>query len=378
LNEAPRVPGRFSLAVLQAENRRLQQHIDGMLHEARVNQDKLRRFDELECRVIGAPSLAELLQALLADYKALFELDAVTLALVDPQYEAARILGEDGAGQPEGLLLLRDEQPLQQLYAAGARPMLCAPDVAHDFLFEDVRVPLATVALLPLVHRGSFIGSLNLGSHDAARFAAGHGTDFLARLAALVPVCLVSALATERLKQAGLTDVLTGVHNRRYFESRCMEETRVAQRTGLPLSCLMLDVDHFKRINDSLGHPVGDEVLRHVARLIKAQLRGSDVVARYGGEEFIVLMPAAPQASALETAERIRRIVEAQSLPLGARGNVRVTISIGVAPLRLEPQPIDAAHCVSDMVKRADLALYQAKRTGRNRVTGADQARPCA
>ena len=364
-------PARLSVALLQAENRRLREQLDGLIAEARLNQDKLRRFDQLERKVIGAASLADLVQTLLVDYPALFELDCVTLALVDAQYEAARILGEGSAAQAGGLCFLHSEQALQQLYATGARPLLGTPTVAHDFLFEGQGAPLATVALLPLVHRGAFIGSLNLGSRDAARFASGSSTDFLERLAALVAVCLDSALATERFKLAGLTDGLTGVHNRRYFEARCLEEVQAARRSKQPLVCLLLDVDHFKRINDTHGHPAGDAVLRYVARLIRAQLRGSDVVARYGGEEFIMLLPATPLGAALDTAERIRRVIAAQSMPVKVAEPLRITVSIGAALLPAEGE-VDAAVQAAALVQRADQALYAAKQGGRNRVLAAD------
>jgi two-component system cell cycle response regulator len=359
---------RFSVAVLQAENRRLREQLDALMGEARLNQDKLRRFDQLERKVIGAPSLAALVQTLLVDYPALFELDAVTLALVDPEYEAARVLGEGGGAWPAQLLLLSHEQPLQQLYAGSVGPRLGPPSAAQAFLFESLPAAPASAALLPLVHRGACIGSLNLCSRDPARFAAGSSTDFLERLAALVAVCLDSALATERLKLAGLTDGLTGVHNRRYFESRCLEEVQSARRSGLPLVCLLLDVDHFKRINDTHGHPAGDAVLRYVARLIRAQLRGSDVVARYGGEEFVLLLPGTPLPAALETAERIRRVIAAQTMPVPVPEPLRITVSMGAAALLTGDDP---AALAADLVQRADQALYAAKQGGRNRVQAA-------
>jgi diguanylate cyclase (GGDEF)-like protein len=362
--EQPSASPRFSVALLQSENRRLREQLDALIAEARLNQDKLRRFDQLERKVIGAPSLAALVQTLLVDYPALFELEAVTLALVDPEYEAARVFGEGGVARPSQLLLLTNEQTLQQLYADSVGPRLGTPTASQAFLFESLPAAPASAALLPLVHRGACIGSLNLCSRDPARFAPGSSTDFLERLAALVAVCLDSALATERLKLAGLTDGLTGVHNRRYFESRCAEEVQAARRSGLPLVCLLLDVDHFKRINDTHGHPAGDAVLRYVARLIRAQLRGSDGVARYGGEEFVLLLPGTPLPAALETAERIRRVIAAQSMPVQAPEPLRITVSIGVAALVAGEEP-------AALVLRADQALYTAKQGGRNRVQAA-------
>ena len=357
---------RLSVALLQAENRRLRQQLDSLLGEARLNQEKLRRFDQLERQLLAAPTLAALIDTLLSEYKLLFQLDAVTLALVDPAHEVRALLGESATA--EGLLLLQSEERLQALYGEQPRPLLAAAQPVHDFLFEGLSAAPATVALLPLLMHGLCIGSLNLGSRDAQRYLAGSSTDFLARLAALVALCLHNALATERLKLAGLTDALTGVHNRRYFEARCLEEVQAARRNQLPLVCMFLDVDRFKNLNDTLGHPAGDQVLRYVARLIKVQLRGSDVVARYGGEEFVVLLPATPLQNGLDTAERIRRIVAAQSVPVAGQGDVHVTISIGVTLLYLPPPQAEAAQLAADMIARADQAVYAAKQAGRNQV----------
>jgi two-component system cell cycle response regulator len=371
--EAP-ASTRLSVAVMQAENQRLRQQLEGMLHEARQNQDKMRRFDQIERKLIAAPSLAALIEILLSDYKDLFHLDVVTLALVDPQYEVAGILASASTSAAEGLHFFDSDQALQAVHGSTGRPLLAGPSPAHDFLFEGAPSARATVALLPLVHRGQLIGSLNLGSCDPQRFVPGSSTDFLARLAALVAVCLHNALATERLKLAGLTDGLTGVHNRRYFEARCLEEVLGAQRSGQPLVCLLLDVDHFKKVNDTLGHPAGDAVLRYVARLIKVQLRGSDVVARYGGEEFVVLLPATSLAFGLETAERIRQVIEAQSMPVGEHESVRVTVSIGVALLQGVSQAQTAPALMADLIARADQGMYQAKEGGRNRVVSIQAA----
>jgi diguanylate cyclase (GGDEF)-like protein len=366
--------GRLSVALLQAENQRLQEQLASMLNEARINEEKMRRFDLLERTAIGAPSLAALIKTLLVGYKTLFELDAVTLLLVDPECEVVHILGgQTAVNVPrERLGFLDKEQALHTLYGGGAKPILSKIEGVPGFLFEDVPPGLVSMALLPLMHRGKYLGSLNLGTNDPERFGAQDSTDFLERLASLVAVCLASALATERLKLAGLTDPLTGLHNRRYFNSRCLEEVAAARRNGAPLVCMFLDVDRFKQLNDSLGHQAGDEVLSYVAKLIKVQLRGSDVVARYGGEEFVVLLPATSRQFGLETAERIRRIVEGQSVPIKAHEPSRVTISIGVAMLRPSPPPpqqaADLATLVADLIARADKAMYEAKQTGRNRV----------
>lgn len=358
------------LAQLSLENRQLRRQLDSLLLEARQNQEKMRRFDALERSLIAAPSLNALVQILLHDYRNRFGLDAVTLAWLDPQREILDMLPTSaGDAQHPACLLLWDTDPSQSaLGALAEQPILGPWNDAYAAYFEGVPQALASVALLPLVHQGQWLGSLNLGSVDPERFGAGTRADFLARLAALAAVCLHSAMATERLKKAGLTDVLTGLHNRRYFEARCMEEVLAAQRSAAPLVCMFLDLDGFKQLNDTHGHAGGDAVLRGVARLIKAELRGSDVVARYGGEEFVALLPETPLAQGLETAERIRRAVSTQSVCLGAgQATVQVTLSIGVSLLaRHTAAPSELA---SVLVAQADQALYAAKAAGRNRVT---------
>lgn len=163
-----------------------------------------------------------------------------------------------------------------------------------------------------------------------------------------------------QLHEQALRDPLTGLYNRRYLGCALERELARCLRTGEPLSALMLDVDHFKRINDSLGHQAGDEVLKTLASMVKDQIRPSDVACRYGGEEFIILMPGMPAEVACERGERLRAAFAATPLVLEGR-QVSVTISVGIA---------DSAGCAraEDLVRCADTALYQAKAEGRNRV----------
>jgi diguanylate cyclase (GGDEF)-like protein len=194
----------------------------------------------------------------------------------------------------------------------------------------------------------------------------------LERLSAIAALCLQSALSTERLKAAGLTDTLTGIKNRRYFEARSREEVTYALRSKLPLACLFFDIDKFKSMNDTYGHQVGDEVLRYVAKIIQVQLRASEVLARYGGEEFVALLPGVNEPTAIATAERIRKIVAAQSIPVDAKQTIRLTISCGVSVLAQTaeaPSSTDKnVELLSAMIARADQGVYRAKDLGRNRV----------
>jgi diguanylate cyclase (GGDEF)-like protein len=184
----------------------------------------------------------------------------------------------------------------------------------------------------------------------------------------MVGICLENVTNSERLKHLGLTDSLTGVHNRRYFDQRLQEEVSRAQRQSLPLSCLFLDVDHFKRVNDQYGHQTGDCVLREVAWRIKGQLRSIDVLGRYGGEEFAVLLAQTDIDSALAIAERIRHSIAEQRFKGEGDETLAVTLSVGVAPLHGCNRAQNAEALAQQLVARADQALYRAKQGGRNRV----------
>ena len=169
-----------------------------------------------------------------------------------------------------------------------------------------------------------------------------------------------------RSQALATTDGLTGLKNHRTFKERLAEEFERATRYHLPLSLMLLDVDHFKSFNDTHGHPAGDEVLRRVAKHLTESTRSTDFVARYGGEEFAVLLPFTHQAAALALAERTRTSIA------GAKWDLRaVTASFGVATIN------DATLTWDLLVKQADTALYRSKAAGRNRVTHAnDLAKP--
>jgi diguanylate cyclase (GGDEF)-like protein len=170
------------------------------------------------------------------------------------------------------------------------------------------------------------------------------------------------------MRRTSLVDPLTGVNNRRFLEQRIEEELDRSQRNREPLSCLFLDIDFFKGINDGFGHQAGDHVLAVVAGIIKKLLRNNDVLARYGGEEFVALLSQSDESTASEIAERIRLSIANLQVEY-AEQTIPVTISIGVAtyqPSRSQKKPV--AEIALQLVQTADAALYEAKRKGRNRI----------
>ena len=163
--------------------------------------------------------------------------------------------------------------------------------------------------------------------------------------------------------EAAITDALTGLHNRRYMESHLGTLVEQAASSGKPLCVLVLDIDHFKAINDTFGHAAGDEVLREFSRRLKKAVRGIDLACRYGGEEFVVVMPDTDIGVAGTVAERLRRRIACEPFPINQTSRaVEATISIGIAAMQ------SCDDTAAEIVRRADQALYRAKRDGRNRV----------
>jgi two-component system cell cycle response regulator len=167
-----------------------------------------------------------------------------------------------------------------------------------------------------------------------------------------------------RLEQLAQTDPLTQILNRRALTERITAEMERALRYDSTMALLMIDLDHFKKVNDTYGHLVGDDVLRDVAQLLAETIRGSDIVARYGGEEFLVLLPETDDEGAEKFAERIREAVESHAFSNATdEPLLRLTASVGVAVF-----PAARIESVEDLFARADAALYRAKADGRNRV----------
>jgi diguanylate cyclase (GGDEF)-like protein len=171
--------------------------------------------------------------------------------------------------------------------------------------------------------------------------------------------------ANERLETLAVTDGLTGVYNHRRFQEALAQEALRSARNARPFSVVMIDVDHFKRFNDTHGHPAGDDLLRRLCVALKGELRASDMLARYGGEEFAVILPDTSREVALQVSERLREAVETK---VDAPGGLRVSISLGLATFAEDGETPSA------LLIAADKALYAAKRSGRNRVVAAPEA----
>ncbi|MEK6735969.1 MAG: DUF484 family protein [Pseudomonadota bacterium] len=343
-----------------------------LIKQAWDNEFILRRFQNLELQLMQCESLAELIHVLLKDYKEQLDLETVTLSLYDPDSEIRNLLKWLDADNELNFLHLSfafDPPEHLALFADKDLPVLGLydPDL-HGQLFPNVTQPIKSVALLLLKRDSRIIGSLNLADSKSNRFKSNSGTDFLQRLSAVISVCFSMTILRENLRNIGLKDALTGINNRRFFDQRLPEEISRSRRYRNPLTCLFIDVDHFKQFNDKYGHASGDQILKQVAHSIRQELRLTDVVGRYGGEEFAALLVETDEEKAFEVAERIRKHI--QDLRIEFSGcSTNVTVSIGIAGIQhLADDKRTLAEIGNMLVETADQALYQAKQSGRNRV----------
>ena len=208
------------------------------------------------------------------------------------------------------------------------------------------------------------IRGLELGASDYVTKPFDQG-ELLARMKVQLKIKALQdelRCSNELLQELSSTDALTKLFNRRHFMAALEGEFERTDRYGSPLGLVMLDIDHFKRLNDTYGHQVGDEALRGLSEIIRYTVRSTDIAARYGGEEFIVLLPQTDLEGATEFAHRLRFAVEDKTMVVGGQ-EVRMTVSLGVAAC---PHP--AAESGEALIRLADDALYRAKRAGRNRV----------
>jgi two-component system cell cycle response regulator len=238
---------------------------------------------------------------------------------------------------------------------------------------------LPSIYILLLTSHGAVahaVEGLRAGANDFIRKPADEA-ELVARLDAGRRVVLLERSLREantKIERLSVTDPLLEVFNRRYLHDRLPQETTRARRHGHPLSVIMADLDHFKKINDSHGHHAGDAVLQHAVNVVRSALRQSDWMARYGGEEFVIVLPETHIQGAYSVAERLRRMCAENPVALST-GPLSVTASFGVSSIDGVP-PSHPDSEADALLREADAALYESKRAGRNRVTCAPPSAP--
>ncbi|NWF99195.1 MAG: sensor domain-containing diguanylate cyclase [Nitrospirae bacterium] len=255
-----------------------------------------------------------------------------------------------------------------------SREMIVVKDASKDPLMKEVQdiiktVGIRSIVVIPVIFYDEIIGTLLLRTSRKKHTFTDKEIKMCLALANASATSLYNAFLYEnlnleksKLEKFAITDYLTGIYNIRYFYNRIEEEFSRSERYRLPLSCMMFDIDYFKRINDTFGHRVGDIILREFAQLVKMHTRRSDIFARYGGEEFILLLPQTDEKGAFVEAERLRNIIKNHHFD-ALKKKINITVSIGVACSTNKK-----IRNYDDLINIADNAMFAAKHAGRDRV----------
>ncbi len=360
---------------LETEIESLRGQLSQWARQADDNAKILARMQERELALLRADTLSELLRQLVEGLASSFEISQVTVALWDPHHEIRHLLVGSGERlQHHPSVLFADNLiGLAPQFSSLHSPWLGAYLAHEHATLMRGAAHVGSVAIIPMLRQERLLGSINLGSTDVARFTRQHATEFLSHLGVVAALCMENAVNQARLMRSGFTDFLTGWHNRRYLHTRLKEELARAQRRGTSVACLMVDLDHFKRVNDTYGHLVGDQVLREIAQRIDGEIRDSDAAARFGGDEFAILMPETDAEHAQKLAQRILHAVCATPVCVNATNtqSIRVTLSIGIAAISPQRHDQDLKALADRLLAEADAGLYRAKSGGRQRIEAA-------
>jgi diguanylate cyclase (GGDEF)-like protein/PAS domain S-box-containing protein len=336
--------------------------------EVKQHADEMSILYEISLAIAAGAGLEKTTQAVFRQLKKVIPIDLFYLALYEPTKKVLSyfMYKENGERIDIEPFFLFQKQSLTRFVMEKQQTVYIPDFEAKDsVLKEDEVIKVAgfenrTVLGIPLILRGEVMGVLSMQAgkpntydHDQIRL--------LETIAQQTSIAMDNAKLFEKMQTMAITDSLTGLYNRRYFYMILENEIERAKRYQISLSLIMLDIDHFKRVNDQLGHLAGDEVLASFAEVCKNQLRQVDVMFRYGGEEFMILLPESNKEDAMNAAERIRSAIT-ETVFETKKGNVSITTSIGVSEYGEDhPGP-------NEFVESADKAMYASKDAGRNCV----------
>jgi len=374
-----RVQAQLRMGALLRSTRMALLRTEEALVRAQQDADSRRKLVDILHEVTGDLSVSELFQILVRRAARALGVSHCSVVLARPGDSQAVVVAAYENPGIQHLTVQLDRYPELKAALESGQPVLVEDldthplydGVRHVWGIEGIEVPIKSVIALPFsIDRGQYGVFLVRRRRDQERFSPADLEFAQAVVTAAVAVIqraqmVESTMADNaRLEQLAQTDPLTQLLNRRALTERINAEMERALRYDSTMALLMIDLDHFKSVNDTYGHLVGDDVLRDVAQLLHDTIRTSDIVARYGGEEFLVLLPETDDEGAESFAERIRAAVEGHGFAAESLGTpLRLTASVGVAVF-----PAARIESVEDLFSRADAALYRAKADGRNCV----------
>lgn len=311
-------------------------------------------------KILIEQSLPELLNHIVRSAVDFLEVDAGSLRLADEEQGLLILKSTCGTHRKSG----QADLPINEKSTAGLSYLKRMPvkssNISKEPLYpwnNEETKKFASLLTVPLKVRDRNLGVFSVYRRRKKEFSKSE-IEMAEIFASQAALAIMNRTYLDRFHRAAITEELTGFYNRGYFYQRLEEEINRAERTGRPLSLLVIDFDHLKIINDSYGHLAGDKALKEISKIIRACIRKVDIPARYGGDELVIILPETDNISAFQVAERIRKKVA--NTPF--RGDTRLTVSIGIATY-----PKDATQSQA-LFERADQAMYQAKQKGTNRV----------
>ena len=336
--------------------------------ETRFRAEEMSILYEISLAIAAGVGLEKTTQAVFRQLQKVISIDLFFLALFEPREKKVSyfMYQKDGNRiEIEPFYLI--QKPSLTRYVIRKRETIYIADFkAEDAEVKEdeiIRVPgfdNRTFLGVPLILRGEVIGVLSVQASQPNAYDAKQ-VRLVETIAQQTSIAMDNAKLFEKMQEMAITDSLTGLYNRRYFYMILDSEIERSKRYQTPLSLIMIDIDHFKAVNDKFGHLAGDAVLRSMSETCMKLLRQSDNMFRFGGEEFMIILPVTKQEEALNVAERIRSTIE-ETLISTKKGNVKITVSIGVSEYGKNHS------APNEFIESADKTMYEAKKAGRNCV----------
>lgn len=344
-------------AAIAIENARL-------FHESQRHARSMALLNEITRAGIASTDLKSTLQTLADRVGELIEADGCFITLWDEVGQKAIPVAASGEWQEKYLLLKSEpgEKTMTASVLQAGRALVIEDAMNSSYISARIAAMFPTRSLLgvPLIADGKALGAMMVAFHQPHIFSS-YEIDLSEQAARQIALVITKAKLYEEIQRQAITDALTGLYNRNGLFLLGEREIERALRYNRPLSALMLDLDHFKQVNDAYGHTIGDQVLREVSQRCLALVREADLVGRYGGDEFVLLLLETDLETACKVAERLREAIAISPIHT-EKGEVAIAASIGVAQASLATPNLDV------LIRAADDAMYVAKQSGRNRV----------
>jgi len=349
-------------------------NINRLLKDIFLEKNDLKNLIELIYIISSTLNPSEVLYLIVKKLSEMVNVPRCSIISIDPlSYNTATVISTSEDPMISKIKIdLRKYPEIKK--AVDNKEVVIIKDAPNDPLMKDVikhikPLGIKSIIVIPIIFNDEVIGTLFLKTSKISRTFTKKEINLCIAFANASANIIYNAYIHEkvkkerdRLEKLAITDYLTGLYNVRYFYVRLKEEFSRTKRYNIPLCCIMIDVDHFKKINDSYGHRIGDIVLRELSQLIKRNIRKSDVLARYGGEEFILLLPNTSLDGAIVKAENIRKLIKEHSFKT-LRKKELITVSAGIACSSNKKVKSE-----DDLITLSDTALFQAKNKGRDNV----------